>query len=402
MRGTVARSTLRRLLLDLIADGAGPEPAALAKLSPADWEALDALAGEHRLRPLLHRQRRTEPAVPTKLREGWKAAHREAGFVAVSQRADLLDTVSLLRGSGIEPLALKGAWLAWHAYPQPALRPMRDLDLLVAPDRFNDAVELLLARGYCWAEEPDLSLEQIARYDKSPPPLIASRGTGIELHLHAWFPSGRLEYPSPEPDDAGMFSRSRLAADGLRYPAAEDMLAHLVIHAVFGHRLDCGPLLLSDIAALLTKDKVSWIAFWERAPREGWRDAARLVLDLVQTWHPSAEIDFAPDFGDPTPADLLISAPDLMLQDLEGRYSAGFAAAAMSSGPTALWRRLRRRISVAGESDGLTRRSAPTESYITWAATRLKRTISDLIRPEIRQQARDMARLNRWLAKGCE
>ncbi len=92
-------------------------------------------------------------------------------------------------------------------------------------------MQLLLKHGYSWAEEPDLSLEDIARFDKSPPPLIAARRTGIELHLHAWFPKGRLEYPSPAPDDAGMFARSRLGADGLRYPAPGDMLAHLVIHA---------------------------------------------------------------------------------------------------------------------------------------------------------------------------
>ncbi len=127
MGGTVTRPALRRHLLDLIAEAPGPAP----DLSPTDWDALDALAAEHRLQPLLHSHRRADPAVPERLRAVWKAAHREAGLIAMTQRADLLDTVALLRAEGIEPVAMKGAWLAWHAYPQPTLRPMRDLDLLV-------------------------------------------------------------------------------------------------------------------------------------------------------------------------------------------------------------------------------------------------------------------------------
>ncbi len=402
MHGTIPRPEVRRLLLSLLADGPGPGPERLRCLSSGVWDALDDLAGEHRIRPLLHHRRQGEPLAPEHLRARWKAAHREAGITAVTQRADLLSTVRLLRGAGIEPLAMKGAWLAWHAYPQPALRPMRDLDLLVAPDRFVEAVRLLLAGGYHWAEEPDLGLEDIVRFDKSPPPLIAPRGTGIELHLRAWFPSGRLEYPSPEPDDAGMFARSRICRDGVRHPGAGDMLAHLVIHALYSHRLDCGPLLLTDIAALVERDEIDWPAFWERARREDWRDAARLVLDLVLAWQPATPIDFAPDTGPRSPDAVLRSAPDLLLQDLEGRYSAGFAAAALTGGMSALWRRLRRRVTVAGTAEGIARQTGPEESYASWATTRLKRTVSDLFRPEIRRQARDMARLNRWLSKGCE
>lgn len=48
---------LRRLLLALIAPGDGPPAAALRRLSPDEWAALDHMAWRHRLQPLLHARR---------------------------------------------------------------------------------------------------------------------------------------------------------------------------------------------------------------------------------------------------------------------------------------------------------------------------------------------------------
>jgi hypothetical protein len=36
------------------------------------------------------------------------------------------------------------------------------------------------------------------------------------------------------------------------------MLAHLIIHSVCDHWLDCSPLLLADIACLLHAEPVEW------------------------------------------------------------------------------------------------------------------------------------------------
>lgn len=401
MSGGRDRPALRRLLLQLAGTACPPSPDALAALDETDWQALDLLAAEHRMQPLLHAAHRDNPVVPEPIRAIWRAAHREAALDAVSARADLLETVGLLRAAGIEPLAMKGAWLSWHAYPAPALRPMRDVDLLVAPDQFLPAVDLLLAQGWPMAEEPEMSLADIVRHDKSPPPIIARRGTGIELHLRAWFPEGRLDYPSPAPDDVGMFARSRCEADGVRYPGAQDMLAHLVIHAVYSHRLDCGPLLLSDIDYLLRREVVDWSAFWERAEAQGWLGGARLVLELVRLWRdpPQLNLDDAP--GIPPPAALVESAPDLLLQDLSTRYTAGFAAAVLTGGPRAFLRRLTGRAAAAGDGPAPARDMASEGGFAGWALSRLRRTLGEATSGEVRRQAADLARLSRWLGAGA-
>lgn len=400
MSGGRDKPALRRLLLQLAGTACPPSPDALAALDEADWQALDLLAAEHRMQPLLHAAHRDNPHVPEPMRAIWRTAHREAALDAVSARADLLETVALLRANGIEPLAMKGAWLSWHAYPAPALRPMRDVDLLVAPEHFLAAVDLLLAQGWPMAEEPEMSLADIVRHDKSPPPIIARRGTGIELHLRAWFPEGKLDYPSPAPDDAGMFARSRCEADGVRYPGGQDMLAHLVIHAVYSHRLDCGPLLLSDIDYLLQREAIDWPAFWARADAQGWSGGARLVLELVRRWRDPPQLDLSGAPGGPPPAALIESAPDLLLQDLSTRYSAGFAAAVLTGGPRVLLRRLTGRSAGVGEGAQPERNMAREGGFVSWAVSRLRRTAGEVASSDVRRQATDLARLSRWLGGG--
>ena len=100
----------------------------LTGFGAADWQALDALAAEHRLRPLLHAQHRDNPAIPADLRREWQAAHRVQAMQAMVQRQDLGETARLLAEAGIEVLALKGGWLAWQAYPEAAQRPSHHSD----------------------------------------------------------------------------------------------------------------------------------------------------------------------------------------------------------------------------------------------------------------------------------
>jgi hypothetical protein len=61
----------------------------------------------------------------------------------------------LLRGAAIEPILVKG-WAASSLYPEHGLRPYGDIDLLVKPEQYQTAVELLAGPGYndCWVDLP--------------------------------------------------------------------------------------------------------------------------------------------------------------------------------------------------------------------------------------------------------
>jgi hypothetical protein len=60
------------------------------------------------------------------------------------------DAIDLLQNAGLSIMVSKGFALAHSAYPNPALRPMSDIDLLVPLDSAERALELLIDAG--WAE----------------------------------------------------------------------------------------------------------------------------------------------------------------------------------------------------------------------------------------------------------
>jgi hypothetical protein len=384
---------LRRLLIGLI----GPDPLPAPDcLTAQGWAELDRIAAMHRLQPLLLARHGTDPALPAPIAASWRAAHRVSAMTALSLRAELLRCHGLLEAAGLTPIALKGAWLAPHAYPDPAQRPMRDLDLLVPGEQVLNAFEMLLKAGYEQLEPAELSLEAIVRLDKHMPALLSPGGVVVELHHRLWEPHGRLSHASPCTDEAALFARAIRDSDEIRYLAPQDLLAHLIIHALYSHRLDCGPLVLPDIANLLAVAPIDWAVFWRSAAAEGWRDGARLVLELVARSHPTAPIDFTPDAGPPPPPELLDAAPDLLLQELDTRASAQFAAATIKGG----WQALRDRISGRRRAEGEAaawRETAHEGGRIAWMLGRGWRTLRDLARADARRQSRQLAALSSWL-----
>ena len=381
---------LRRRLLQLVGTGEH------AALNSADWQRVDQLAALHRLQPLLHTQCGGDQAIPAAIRQGWQSAHRAAALQAMSNRAALMDCCSLLERAGYAPIALKGAWLAAHAYPDPAVRPMRDLDLLVPLAGVSEAYQLLLEASYLEAEPAEMALDDVIRLDKHMPRLMSPRGTMIELHHHLWEPDGRLDHASPATDETALRGRAGLGSDGIRYLTPQDSLAHLIVHAVYSHRLDCGPLLLPDIDYLVRAAPIDWPHFWDQARAGNWRGGARLVLDLVARYRPAARIDFAADHGEPSPPELLEAAPDLLLQELDTRQSAGLVAAALKAGPAKLFQRLRGQRSAVGEV-AVTREMQHEGGAVGWAASRAWRSVTELARPDVRRQSRQLAALSRWL-----
>lgn len=372
----------QRFLLDLVA-ATGVPP--LGEVSPGDWAVVDAIAAQHRLQPLLHARHGHRKDIPGQTRTTWRTAHRLSAMHALAQRADLVGTCALLERQGFSPVALKGAWLSRHAYPEAAQRPMRDLDLLVPPEQVIPAFRALLKHGLRQEAPAEMTVEEIVRLDKHMPPLTTRRGTRVELHHRLWELDGRLNHASPSP--ALFANKAALTdSDGVRFLCPQDQLVHLIVHAVYSHRLDCGPLVISDISLLIQKENIDWMQFWSDATQHAWRNGARLMLELVAHYRPETPIDFAADQGPAVPAALLGLAPALLLQNLDTRHSAGFAAAALSGGSASLAARLSGRRAAGGLG-----------GVLYWAGSRLVRNVRDLARRDVRQQSRQLAALSTWL-----
>lgn len=130
-------------------DGTARDAIRRACLEVGDWDRAIDQAELHGLSPWLHRQlTRAEADVPVNAARQLKSLtlrHREAN--RIRDRA-LTGILQALAERGVEVLVLKGAALAHLVYDPPGLRPMSDVDILVAPDRLEDAAEAVRSLGY--------------------------------------------------------------------------------------------------------------------------------------------------------------------------------------------------------------------------------------------------------------
>jgi Uncharacterised nucleotidyltransferase len=143
-------------------------------------------------------------------------AYRLQALQAGIHERQIRKIFALMRAAGVEPLLAKG-WVAALLYPDAALRPYGDLDLLVRPQEFKQA-EMVVATegaGECWV---DLH-KRFSELDRSAEELI-ERSQLVELE-----------------------------GERIRVLAPEDHLALLAIH-LLKHGA-WRPLWLCDIAAAL-------------------------------------------------------------------------------------------------------------------------------------------------------
>lgn len=390
----MTRTQPERVLLALLGSVGQNDAVALSSLTPPDWDRIATIARTHRLGPQLSSLHRHSEAIPVALRSEWHEAYRTAAITALAQRADLEQCCALLTTNGYRPLALKGAFLARYAWPDPALRPMRDLDLLLPQDQVLPAFRLLLDHGYVQPTASKLALDDHVRLEQHMPVLQMPHGSWLELHMRVSELDGRLEYATPAGNEAQIAARA-VTLEGIAYPCPEDMLAHIITHAIYGHRLDCGPLLLGDVRYLVARHPVDWQLFWAEAHSGKWAPGAALVFTLVRQYHGEAAVPR--HSAEPAvAADLLELARDLIVQDWETKMFSRFAATIATGGFGYVWRRLTGRVE-GGDEDGVVIDRAAEGGRLRWAWRRGVSLLRDLTDPEIRAQTRRLARYRRWL-----
>jgi len=95
--------------------------------------------------------------VPAWVREQLASRKAEACRQALRRAAELVRLKNAFGSQGIETIPLKGVILSLQLYGDPAARTSRDLDLLVKPERLDDAGKILETEGYRCID-PDFEL----------------------------------------------------------------------------------------------------------------------------------------------------------------------------------------------------------------------------------------------------
>lgn len=146
--GRVDDAEALRLAAALVRGEAEPWPFGADETTVERW--LD-LVRWHGVAPLLADRMKSCEGVdvwPTAVRRALEAEWRGAAVVEDRSRAEVAAVLDALAGAGIPALVFKGTALAYTVYPRPWLRPRVDTDILVDPDRRDEARRVLEVRGY--------------------------------------------------------------------------------------------------------------------------------------------------------------------------------------------------------------------------------------------------------------
>lgn len=327
------------LLLDMLASPGITAPTRLQGMTAEDWQALQHVARQHRLGPMLHYRflvSQQRSLLPAAVRDDWERQYRKSATRSLVIQHALVTVQARLLDAGIRSAALKGAWLAWQMYDEPALRPMRDIDLLVADDQVEQAYAVLIAAGAGPAPKSNISVGEARASHKHMPPLVFGHPrVCFEIH---W----RLSLPAPDEDPQAQIAQTTallarsvdviVGKEKVTCLDPTDTLLHLIAHAVYDHRLDNGPTILSDLAAILTKADIDWPRFWEMLDSQGRRPGAELLFALVAEYHHIQPERLGNAASCKPPAELIEAAKALMIKDLDQRTEVYFDAEMVAAG----------------------------------------------------------------------
>jgi hypothetical protein len=183
------------------------------------------------------------------------ALDREFRMRLLEKRLD--DSLAALNAAGIEVMLLKGAALATTVYGSFAARPMRDIDLLVKPDRADEARALIGRLG--WAADPELPGDESYLTHHHLPPMRDVGASGLRIEIH------RALVPSGHPfrfREAEIWSEARAVNTGraralVMHPVHH--AAHIAIHFAWSHMLKMGAWhAFRDLSLLSASGLIDW------------------------------------------------------------------------------------------------------------------------------------------------
>lgn len=201
--------------------------------SNLDWDEVAELAENHQVEALCWWQSvqlQNVLELPQVLHDRWRLGYlhqRLRNEALVEQLASLHDSLST---TGVEALFLKGPWMAFHAYPEAATRPIGDIDLCVREEHYDAAVAALRRAGWsCGENLPGSPQEALYASHYRQQLRFAARGRRpVELHFRL------LNMGPPGPPEHWLWDNARevqVGSIGLQVPGPEAMLLHSLLHA---------------------------------------------------------------------------------------------------------------------------------------------------------------------------
>ncbi len=255
--------------------------------SSLDVDHLASLAGRHLVTPMLAdccASAGLRDCLPLDFIRYLDVVHEQNIARNTALRAQLAALSAALNRIDIEPVLLKGGIrLADSLYPSIGWRFMRDLDILVAPERLMETVACLEDEGYGFTEP----LSEWPDQHRHLPPLYRD-GDGAVVELHTEL-LARHRNLCPASEVLANATPVKLDGSMVRIPSTADQLGLLI-----GHDLTDGFLRRSSMlrlrslfeTALLARDRTAIETVLERADGAVGADL-RVALGLAALFFPN-------------------------------------------------------------------------------------------------------------------
>ncbi len=254
-----------------------------------DKERLLTLARSPITGPVLAHRPQLLAALPTTLQERLRQERLRRAAAVALRRRELHWVLQALNGVGTIPVLLKGAaLLASGVYPDPAMRPMGDLDVWLPTNAISRAVVLLREMGYRLVHKPERPTRLRVHYRQE----VEMRamwpgGSAVDLHYRPFQGFWMLLATRLAQAEQALAERCRISyLDGIPYAVLcpEDQLIHVLYHFVVNHHLGTpGARALLDAARSLEVWPPSWEEVVTRA--RAWRVRTPLWVGLVLVRH---------------------------------------------------------------------------------------------------------------------
>lgn len=194
------------------------------------WETLVFTAEHHGLAPLLYKHlKQLAINIPRNTRRQLQSLTLRSRHANAVRNAATAEIASTLNEEGINLILAKGIALSNLVYSEPGLRPMRDIDLLVADGDTVRTAALLTELGYMPEDRQDIPED----YYHLVPMTKTIDGMIITIEVHRnLLPYHRQYPPWPLARSWGNGWDFTIEDVSVRTLALEDMLLHVSLHGL--------------------------------------------------------------------------------------------------------------------------------------------------------------------------
>lgn len=293
------------------------------KLPENEWQLIVKWCKEHRLTYVFMHKVKQSSTLYSKVHDSYleqlESKANRAPFRQLKIQANLLHLHRILSEHNINYQVLKGPILAFKYYPNSAMRRMRDIDIIVQPQCFSQACQLLLEHGYSFGtDSQNINYEAYMASAKHAPHLThPDFNMVVEVHHRICGPGLKQENLelSLHPDFWQEPDLVTVGNQKLPCESPEMLLAHIIHHSVRENAFNNGPVFIFDLYFLIKNGRVCWDKFYTYCDYMDLHQEVALSFSLLQNYYP--DIKVGKSFECISDSTLVDACKHLMLCDLD-------------------------------------------------------------------------------------